>query len=102
LVMNHTVGVPGWLKLFFWDVRVEDLNIHDNHIFIIERLLNEGDQDALCWLFSMYDEERIKEAVLAGRGLSLKTARCWQNYFDLEEEQMHCFGPRSTSPKRLC
>ncbi|MEW6424424.1 MAG: hypothetical protein AB1523_06705 [Bacillota bacterium] len=44
------------------------------------------------WLFRTYSEREIKEAVLESRGFSPKTARCWQNYFGLREEEMRCFG----------
>lgn len=98
--MDSPDGVPAWLEPFFWDVRLQDLNTRDNDVFIIERLLNEGDQDTLRWLFEVYNEKRINDAIITGRDLSPKTARCWQNYFDLQEDQMRCFGPRSTSPGR--
>lgn len=99
--MDSSVKIPGWLDPYFWDINIWNLDLEDNRIFIIERLLNEGDQAALRWLFSIYSEKEIKEAVLAVRGLSLKTARCWQNYFNLREEEMRCFGKRSTGPERI-
>ncbi|OAT80804.1 DUF6922 domain-containing protein [Desulfotomaculum copahuensis] len=99
--MNTSKKVPGWLKPCFWDISIRDLDLNKNSIFIIERLLNEGDQESLNWLFKTYTEEKIKEAVLVSRGLSLKTARCWQNYFDLKEEEMSCFGTRSTGRERF-
>jgi len=99
--MDVSVKIPEWLEPYFWDVHIEDIDLKDNCVFIIERLLNEGDQEALNWLFGIYTEGKIKEAVLVSRGLSLKTARCWQNYFDLREEEMRCFGTQSTGPERI-
>jgi len=99
--MDASVKIPGWLKIYFWDAHIQDLDLKDNCIFIIERLLNEGDQKALSWLFRTYTERKIKEAVLVSRGLSLKTVRCWQNYFDLKEEEIRCFGTRSTGPEKI-
>lgn len=84
--------IPPWLRPFFWDVNLETLDKKEHKIFIIERLLNEGDHHCLLWLFSVYSQEEIKEAVKTGRSLSLKTARCWQSYFGLREEEMRCFG----------
>lgn len=94
--------MPSWLQPFFWDVTLEDLDLQQHRVFIIERLLNEGDHRSLAWLFVTYPKETIREAVMLSRGLSLKTARCWQNYFGLTEEEMRCFGAYSTSPGRLC
>ncbi|MEW6624767.1 MAG: hypothetical protein AB1420_16855 [Bacillota bacterium] len=100
--MGKNERAPGWLKPFFWDVDIKELNLLKHQIFIIERLLNEGDHKALCWLFKTYTTEAIREVVLKSRKLTLKTARCWQNYYGLKEEEMRCFGRYSTSPDRYC
>lgn len=99
--MDASLRIPGWLRPYFWDVCIQDLDPKDNCVFIIERLMNEGDQAALHWLFRTYAERDIKEAVLKSRGLSPKTARCWQNYFGFREEEMRCFGTRSIDPERV-
>ncbi|NPV73105.1 MAG: hypothetical protein HPY89_04810 [Pelotomaculum sp.] len=98
--MDASGGVPGWLKSYFWDVNIRDLDLKANRVFIIERLLNEGNHAAVRWLFRTYSEGDVKEAVLKSRGLSMKTARCWQNYFGLREEEMRCFGTSSTGLKK--
>lgn len=90
--MQEFFSFPKWLKKFFWDVNLEELDLHDHRIFIIERLLNEGDHLALKWLFDTYSKDTIREAIKTSRGLTLKTARCWQNYFGLREDEMRCFG----------
>lgn len=59
--MGAPAKIPGWLQSYFWDVRLRDLNLKNNRIFIIERLLNEGDQAALQWLFKTYSKREIKE-----------------------------------------
>lgn len=89
---KNKAKIPHWMKPYFWDVNLEDLDINEHSIYIIERLLNEGDHHTLSWVFQTYSEEMIREAVIVGRGLSRKTARCWQNYFELKEEEMRCFG----------
>ena len=96
-----TEKIPGWLTPFFWDVHLEDLDLQQHQVFIIERLLNEGDHHTLTWLFRSYPEKNIKEAVKASKALSVKTAGCWQNYFDLRKEEMRCTGMFSTGPGKL-
>ncbi len=93
--------IPGWLKPFFWDVYLEDLDLQAHQIFIIERLLNEGDHHTLLWLFQTYPEKTIKEAVKVSKALSVKTASCWQNYFGLKKEEMQCTGMFSAGPDKL-
>jgi len=92
--------IPVWLKPYFWDTKIETLDLQKNRVFIIERLLNTGDEKALSWVFGSYSHGAIRDAVQTSRGLSLKTARCWQNYFDLKEEEMRCFGIFSTGIKK--
>lgn len=86
---------------FFWDVHVRNLDLREHKIFIIERLLNEGDHHTLRWLFDVYSLDEIKEAVCTSRGLSLKTARYWQHFFNLKEEEMRCFGTLLTKQDDL-
>jgi hypothetical protein len=84
------------MKVYFWDTDITLLDVDKNKVFIIERLLNTGDEKTLSWLFQNYTKDTIRESVAACRGLSIKTARCWQNYFKLKEEEMRCFGIFST------
>jgi len=86
------MNMPKYLELYFWDVSFEDLD-HDKHqVFIIGRILNEGDHRAVAWLFKVYNDEAIRIAIKTSRNLSIKTARCWQNYFDLKEEELCSIG----------
>ena len=73
--------IPDELRVYFWDVSV----------FVIARLLNEGNHKALIWLFKVYDEHKIEDTVRTARDLTVKTARCLQNYFDLKEDELCCF-----------
>lgn len=96
--MDGRYKIPVWLYSLFWDVNPREVDLSRNSTLVIERVLNEGDQKALKWLFRTYTEDEIRQAVLHSRSLSLKTARCWQNYFNLKEEAMRCFGMYSTGP----
>ncbi len=90
--METTSVVPEAFEAFFWDVLLEDVDLVHHRRFIIERLLNEGNQHTLRWLFEVYTEDEIKDAVCKSRGLNHKTARFWQYYFHLKEEELRCFG----------
>jgi hypothetical protein len=64
-------------------------------------VLNLGNEEQLMWLLKNVAEEEIRSVVSSSRRLSRKTARCWQNYFGLKEEEMKCFGMFSTNPDNL-
>ncbi len=99
--MSRHGKVPSRLQPYFWDTSPDELDLQEHHIFIIERLLNEGDHHAVAWLFHVYPESIIAEAVKNSRALTVKTARCWQNYFDLKEEEMCCAGIRLAVKEKL-
>lgn len=85
---------PPNFAYLFWDTPFAALDTAKHERFITERFLNEGDEHALAWLFEVYGEQQILATVKEARGLSRKTARCWQNFFDLSEGEMRCFGRR--------
>ncbi|HUC91851.1 MAG TPA: hypothetical protein VMS09_07470 [Paenibacillus sp.] len=93
--------IPADFNPFFWDVHIEQLEPDVHRRFIIERLLNEGDHYTLQWLFHTYTIDDIRQTVQSSRNLSRKTARYWQTYFNLEEEEMRCFGMSLTKPDNL-
>lgn len=95
-------GLPEELRPLFWDIDWERICMEQNQGFIIERVLNMGDEKALLWLWRSFSEEEILQTVKSSRRLSRKTARCWQNYFGLKEEEMRCFTIFSMSPDRYC
>ncbi len=86
--------IPDELEVYFWDVPVNEIDLKTHRNFIITRILNEGNHQAVVWLFATYDSTTIKNAVKTARDLSVKTARCWQNYFGLKEEELCCTGLR--------
>ena len=94
--------LPAEFRMFFWDINdITLINTEDDKFFIIERLLNEGNEKSLQWLMNRYTKEEIKDVVINSRRLTLKTAYCWQNYFDLKKEDMECFGKSLTKEESM-
>jgi succinate dehydrogenase flavin-adding protein (antitoxin of CptAB toxin-antitoxin module) len=92
---------PSEYSPYFWDVHIEELDLELHSRFIIERLLNEGDHHTLLWVCNTYSMDKIRTVVLKSRNLSRKTARYWQYYFNLKEEDMQCFGTLLTKTDNL-
>ncbi len=99
--MENNNRIPEWMQVYFWDVSWEKLDTRQYREFVIERLLNEGDHRSLAWLFKAYSRDTIKNTVKLNRNLSVKTARCWQNYFGLKEEELCCTGLRLAQTEKL-
>jgi len=88
-------SIPDKLRPLFWDVDQSTLDLVKHKSFIIERVLNMGDQHALAWLHSVACDEEILQVVKSSRRLTKKTALCWKNIYHLDEDEMRCFGTSS-------
>lgn len=85
-------SIPQRFYALFWDVKSEQLDVQQHATFILERLLEMGDDAAVRWLWTTYPEETIRHVVRNSRRLSRKTARFWQVVFGLEEEDVRCLS----------
>lgn len=47
----------------FWDVDLNSLDTKDHATYIIERVLDFGDDEDIRWLFSVYPKAIIKETL---------------------------------------
>jgi len=71
-----------WL---FWDV--VNLALDKNRDFIILRVLNDGTDSDLQQLKILYSENNIMNVVKTRRGLSIRTALFWANYYQIPYHQ---------------
>ncbi len=68
--------LPFSLRPFFWDVRLSDLSAQRHRDFILSRLLEFGDRQAVRWALRTYPRDSIV-AFLERRGASLLSKRAW-------------------------
>lgn len=64
-------------RTLFWDIDPDRLDLQENKDFIIERVLELGDDAAVKWLFSTYPRSDILNVIAKSRRLSRKSARYW-------------------------
>ena len=65
------------LGRFFWDVDPEQLDLEGHKTFIIERILELGDEAAVRWLFAAYSRPDLIRVLRAARSLSPKSHGFW-------------------------
>lgn len=82
--------LPEFLKRYFWDVQFSDLNKEKYPRFIIERILEYGDEKAVKWMKDNFTEKKIKQAVCKSKTLSKKSANYWQFLFNLKKQDVLC------------
>lgn len=83
-------SLPKFLKKYFWDVEFKELDFERDKEFVIKRLLEYGDPNALAWLLKKVKKETIKNILFKKRGFSLKSANFWAVFFSLPRNKILC------------
>lgn len=69
--------IPYSLKPFFWDTALAQINPIKNKRYIIERILDFGDEHAVRWLFSCFSAAEIKKVLDSSPRISAKSKDFW-------------------------
>ena len=71
--------IPAYITKYFWGDNIHELDLQKNKQYIIQTILDKGDQEAIKWLFSLIDQKSIKDDLLKLR-LSKKSKHFWKIY----------------------
>lgn len=71
--------LPRNLYRYFWDIEPSKLDLGRYRFYVIRRILEYGNIEALSWLFKRYRKPSFKRA-LQGRDLSARTRAFWSCY----------------------
>jgi len=93
--------LPQFLKKYFWDVDFSKLNKEIYALFIIERILEEGDEKATRWMRDNFDLTQIKNVLFNSKNLSPKSANYWQLIFNLKRDKILCLRKSFQKKQRL-
>jgi hypothetical protein len=77
--------LPSNLRKYFWDVDFEKLNLKDNRVFILERLLNYGTFDTFKWIFRSYTSNEVKDLIVR-RGINSFSKNSYYFWKEIDEE----------------
>ena len=61
----------------FWDIDVAKLDPDKNPEYVVERILDHGDDEEVRWMWSYYDRNLIKEIAHQSRVLRPETRSLW-------------------------
>jgi hypothetical protein len=70
---------PEFITRYFWGDNLQQLDFSKNKKYILQTLLERGNQKAIQWLFSTLDRGSIK-SMLREIKLSKKSAHFWNIY----------------------
>lgn len=71
--------IPTYITKYFWGDNIGELDLQKNKQYIIQTILDKGDQEAIKWLFASIEKKSIKEHLPALQ-LSKKSKHFWQIY----------------------
>jgi len=79
--IEPTLIPPESFRKYFWDADWEDLTEHSASYedFIVYRIADKGNEEAVRWLLGRISAGRIAEAVGRSRAVSRKSKAFWEN-----------------------
>ena len=83
-------NLPWFMKRCFWDVDFEKLNIKENRLYIIQRILNCGDGKSLRWLNKHFSKDEQVKTLTSSRGFSIRSANFWRLILDVPKKRVKC------------
>ncbi len=84
--------LPAPIKPHFWDVDPDTVDPSAHAVFVIERILESGDEDAIRWLFATYSREHVVEVLQTTRQLSRRSAGFWANVLGVPTQDVSCLS----------
>ncbi|MCL4709170.1 hypothetical protein KJ068_28755 [bacterium] len=93
--------IPKEWHQYFWEVDPQKVDTQKHAFYVLGRVLEFGDREAVRSARKIYGDRQIKELLLStySRGLSNQTIRRWQKVLKLKpEECKKIFSVRSKNP----
>ncbi len=83
-------AIPAQIKKYFWDVKTDKLNPAEYPYFVIGRILEYGDTDAVKWMMGKFQESVIAKTLQEDKNLSRKSAEYWAAILNLPKNKILC------------
>lgn len=87
--------LPKFLKKYFWDVDFSKLDKDFHSQFIIERILEYGDERSTRWLFQNFRKSEIVKILTRRRNLSPLSANYWSLVLRVSKNKILCLQKQS-------
>ena len=94
--MNEDQRLPNFLRPLCWEVDFTEVQLKNHKRYVIERVLEYGDDQAIIWLRRNADPKDIAEVVKSSRAISPNTAALWALILDISNEEIACLSIPST------
>jgi hypothetical protein len=82
---KESVSVPSRFSTLFWDTDTSNIHLRKNARYVIERVLEMGDLDAVNWLQRVYTVQKIIEVLSTSRAISRRSRLFWKLWFGVND-----------------
>jgi hypothetical protein len=86
--------LPEFLRPLFWEVDFDRLRVSRREQYVIERVLEYGDDQAIRWLLHACSPRAIADVVQRSRKISRNTATLWALVLGIPREEIKCLSKR--------
>lgn len=97
--MNKEAVKPKFDRRIFWDVDYDKLDIDEKANFVIERVFERGDTPDIRACYHYYGKEKVSEALLNARFMSLSRTYLASAIIDHPLEDFRCYRLRQSNPE---
>ncbi len=93
--------LPDFLKPYFWETDLARISPRRYESYIIERVIEYGDDRAIRWLRQNYTPAQIARVVRTSRAISPNTANLWALTLKIPRGKIKCFSKPSLLPRSV-
>ncbi len=98
MTKNRGVGnvimkkAPKFLKKYFWDINFDKLDVDAHPQYVLGRILEYGDEEAIKWMRGRFSRQEIIATLKQTRQLSIKSANFWTWFFKIDKAKIRCLN----------
>ncbi|MEW5768079.1 MAG: hypothetical protein AB1797_10745 [bacterium] len=92
--------LPEFLNKYFWEVEFKNIDLQKRRVYVLRRILEYGDEQAVAWMWNNFKKSEIKNVLSNFRGYSQKSANYWALILDVPKKKVLCLKkPSSKEPR---
>jgi len=82
--------IPKFVAEYLWDVEIEKLDLKSHSTFIVERVLEYGDLEALLWINKSYKKDIIVSTLKKSKKISSKSGNFYALFYSVPKTSLLC------------
>ena len=82
--------IPKRFWIYFWDVDATKVDPSKKPYFVVQRMLDKGNDKAVRWILRSFPRSLIKKTLLTLRDFNPKTGNFWANFLEIPKNKVLC------------